>query len=486
MSTSNPCNEPHPSDRAGLSRRTLLGGAAALGAAGALGLGGALAGTRPAAAVTQQRTQLTTACIAARPTEQDRTFQSLTASDLRSTGYYLPPNTELKVSVAAATAEQCELVVGAPDTHPDPSKRAPRSYPLRTGSQKITDPIGGVLYWKVIGPRGYLRATLGETAQPMPYYVYGETNELEFQRQLDTRPTPFVELVSAHAMLTVHRESMTQYRGEDHNELMSLYEEIIGIEDAVAGMDGTTPTHARLAHKYHFITFPGGITGVGAYATHGHMSFPTPIQDRLLTVEGVRMRGWGLYHELGHQHQQTVYKPSSLTEVTVNIYALAVNAAFAVKYGQLPRLHSPQADGQSEWERAFPKIGSPGVDFFTTFTAFEKVVMFEQLRLAFGDDFQPKVHKLIRDERPDPGAYDDEAYRLGQLVFYYSKAAGANLLQFFDRWGMPMTADTRNRVTALGLPQPSVDPSTIRDEQGARLTSRILASPQLRTANGLR
>ncbi|MFF0345454.1 M60 family metallopeptidase [Kribbella sp. NPDC004875] len=399
----------------------------------------------------------------ARTTELDRTQNSLSASELRSTGFYLPAATALTVVVHQGSLLPT-LVIGAPDADARAEFKSSREYPLQLGRNTITDAGGGVVYLKLIGDSGQAKVTIGEQAQPMPYFVLGYTGDADFQRQLDERTTPYVEFVSPHAMITVERASALAYRNENHTDLLSTYEDVIRIEDATSGYDGSAPEHARLVHRYHFVGYPSAITGVGAYATHGHMSFPPPIQDRLLTVEGLRMRGWGVYHELGHQHQQITYKPSSLTEVTVNIYSLAVNAVFATKYGQQPRLHAPDAKtGLTPWQSAPGKLRSPGVTYGTSFDAYEKLVMFEQLRLAFGDSFWPNLHKLVRVERPYASDYTDEVLRLRNLVVLCSRTAGHDLSDFFRAWGVPVDAEAIAELAALQLTPPTVDPSTIRE-----------------------
>ncbi len=47
----------------------------------------------------------------------------------------------------------------------------------------------------------------------------------------------------------------------------------------------------------------------------------------VLDLEHFEKDGWGPWHEAGHQRQQT-WKWSGLTEVTVNIYSMAVQRAF--------------------------------------------------------------------------------------------------------------------------------------------------------------
>lgn len=415
-----------------------------------------------AVAAEAQYTFTIDAMPSARTTELDRAQIALSNTELRSTGLYLPAGTALNVVVHEGS-ELPTLVIGAPDADARKEFKAPRQYQLTAGRNTVTDAGGGVVYLKLIGTSGSAKVSIGDQAQPMPYFVLGSTTESDFQRQLDTRTTPYVELVGPHTMITVERASALKFRTEDHTALLSTYEDIISIEDKTSGYDGSAPLHARQAHPYHFVGYPSAITGVGAYATHGHMSFPPPIQDRMLTVAGLRTRGWGVYHELGHQHQQINYKPSSLTEVTVNIYSLAVNAEFATKYGQQPRLHVPDAKtGRTPWESAPGKLRQPGVDYGKSFDAYEKLVMFEQLRLAFGDQFWPNLHKLVRTDRPNAGNYWDETLRLRNLVVWSSKNAGYDLSDFFRAWGVPVDAEATAQLAALGLKPPPVDPTTIR------------------------
>lgn len=429
----------------------------------------------------QSRSQIVTAMVPSRyeGSEEDRTQVSLSTTDLQSTGFYLPANTPMVVHIKAMSVPEAHIVIGAPDADARPEFKKSRLYPLKRGKNVITDGGGGVIYYKVVGNAGYISASMDAVAQPMPYFIYGKTSELAFQRQLDERPTPYVELVSSHAMLTVQRESALRYRSENHTDLMQTFEDIINIEDGVSGYDGSSPLHARQAHPYHLVGFPSAIANVGAYATHGHTAYPPPIQDRLLTVEGLRMRGWGPYHELGHQHQQVNYKPTSLTEVTVNIYSLAVNASFAKKYFQQPRLHVPDGTtGLTPWESAIPKIGEEGAVFGSTWDGMERLVMFEQLRLGF-PKFWPTMHKIVREERPEKGHFSDEVHRLRVFVIYACKAAKADLTDFFRKWGFEVDDIATAAIQAAGLTPPANDPTLIRDESQMMLAKQIQAQPSL-------
>lgn len=422
------------------------------------------------------RVLLLTAQPSARASVAERLQTSLSASDLRPTGYYLPAGGSVSLAVAALPGQGAEVVVGslAPESGSN-TKVAPRVSKLQSGVNSITDEAGGILYFKVVGEVGALSVSIGPGVQPMPYYIEGTTTEAAFQAQLDSRTTPFVEFVGRNVLLTVQRSAALTYRNEDHAELMSTYAEIVKLQWSESGISGNSGLNAEPKNRYHFVAYPEAMQGIGAFATHGYMGFPLPIQNRLLTVQGLRTSGWGPYHELGHQMQQVNYKPTALTEVTVNIYSLAVNREFA-KYGQLPRLFTPEKDtGAAAWDSAIPKIGTAGVDYEKTFKSMEKLVMFEQLRLSF-DNFWPRLHKLVREEKPDRGSFSDTLYRQSTLVLYASKTANADLTGFFARWGISVNAESAAKIASLGLVPPAADPTLTRDPEGKATYDRLVAA----------
>lgn len=396
-----------------------------------------------------------TALAVARPTadaERLRLQKSLGSTDLQPTGLYLPANTPVTVEVSSGPAPI--LVVGAPATHPDAAYGTPRAYPL-SGATEVSDPAGGMLYLKSAGDGELSVVHFGQTAVPVPYFLHGRTTEQEFQDQLDTRPTPQVELVSPYAIVTVTRASLLRFREQDHGALLDVLERIIASHAAVSGLDGSSPLHARGPVPFHLVESPRMPPGAGAYATHGFTAYPAGYMDRLITVEGVHDRGWGVWHELGHQHQQFPYKPSATTEVTTNIYSLAVQRRF----GLPSNLTVQDATGKDVYDQVFAKL-APTTDF-ATYTLMQKLVQYQQLTLAHGEDFWPRVHRLVREERPEAGSYDDTALRFHLLMTYTSRVAGRDLRPFYRHWGMAIDPRTDAALNPLALtPQ---DPSDLRE-----------------------
>ncbi|MFD6527420.1 MULTISPECIES: M60 family metallopeptidase, partial [unclassified Isoptericola] len=329
-------------------------------------------------------------------------------TDLQPTGLYLPPNTELTITVSGVKANDPNGVpsvsIGAPDSQIDENdKKIPtRLTPLARGKNTVSDVHGGVVYIdfqsKTATP-STATLTFGDTAEQMATFTRGVTGEAAFQRQLDRLDAPFVELYGKKSMITVTRQALLKYRNEHHNQLLAALDRIITVENKVAGYGPVGAPDAPPAGVHHLIGFPKVIQGVGAYAWDEITVYPVPIQDNLLKVDGLRIYGFGPWHEIGHQHQQSAVLPSDLLEASVNTYALAAQRDFS-EYGSVPRLRAVNSSGTSDWDDGMAALKT-GVDKYSDLPRATWVLPFEQLRLAYGDDFFPDWHKVVRQQADD-------------------------------------------------------------------------------------
>ncbi|WP_406065210.1 M60 family metallopeptidase [Streptomyces sp. NBC_01077] len=432
------------------SRRSVLATMTAAGATLAVGTGTAHAHAHAGPTV----------ALTARPSaeaERLRLASALRASEFQPTGQYATADSPLRFDVLPFDGLVPTLWIGHWDYYG--TVKEPRGYPLKPGSNTVTDPHGGPVYFTLEGRGERAGVRFKDGYRPMPVFALGRTGEADFQRQLDTlTDVPVVELQGPRTLVTLTRDGALLHRGEDHAALLSLLEEIIQAEQDISGLDGSSPLHRPKTGRFHFTEVSVVPAGVGAFATHGYNGFPRAYLDRATTVQGLRTRGWGLYHELGHTHQQMAYKPTGLTEVTVNIYSLAVQRAL----GQTSNLLLPDAKtGLTPFQSALPKLGGPGLVYEKSFGAYEKLVPLRQLELAFGSDFWPRMHRLVRAENP-ASDYTETAKRYRYLALYASRVAGRDLTDFFvNRWAFPIDAQGLSELAALGLPQPAVDPSTL-------------------------
>ncbi|MET7523584.1 M60 family metallopeptidase [Streptomyces sp900116325] len=448
------------SSSSSVGRRSVLAAAAGVGAAVALGATAqpAPAATRSAAG-SARPVKVTVTARPAAEAERLRLGQALRGSEFQPTGLYVPAGAALSFTVQPHDGLLPTLWIGTWDYYGEVTE--PRSYPLTAGANTVTDPHGGPAYLSLAGSGERAGVVFRSGAVPMPVFTLGCTSEADYQHQLDTvTSSPYVELHAPHTIMTLTRDGALLYRGEDHAALLELVETIIDSHARISGLDGTRPVHRRKAGPYHFTEVSKVPTGVGAYATHGYNGFPRAYLDRATTVEGLRTRGWGLYHELGHLHQQMAYKPGGLTEVTVNIYSLAAQRTLR----QPSNLLTVDATtGLTYFQSAQRKFGTAGLTYEKSFGAYEKLVPLRQLELAFGDDFWPRLHKLVREENPQSD-YTETDKRYRALATYSSRVAGYDLTDFYvNTWAFPIDATGRAELAALRLPKPPVDPSTLTD-----------------------
>ncbi|MFC4117239.1 M60 family metallopeptidase [Nonomuraea zeae] len=461
-----------------LTRRTVLGG---LAAAGAVTLLPRPASASPSPAASPVAGPRRTVVLRGRPAAEAERLRMQTVyrtTEFVPAGLYLPPGRALTLEVRANDGALPAAHVGAADTNPDTAYRYPRAYPLAAGVNTISDPGGGMVYLSFVGDRRS-RAVVrfGPEGVPAPTFVLAPssgcgdpavatsaawrgrpdfaapvfaaegTTEAEFQSQLDTlTESPFVELVSPQMIVTVRRETFLQVRDQDHAQLLTYLEQVEDVEAAISGLDGSSALHAPTPLGRHLINVrPEYGPKSTAYATHAYTAYYDPYATtRLLLPDKVRTTGWGVYHELGHQHQQMAWRPSELTEVTVNIYSLAVQRHFGMPSNLVTN---------NAYETALAKL--PVTDY-AGLAAFEKLVPFRQLELGFGDGFYPRVHRLVREEAPASSS-GDSARRFTLMALYFSRVAGRDLTGFLRAWAFPVPESGYAELAALGLPQPDAD-----------------------------
>ncbi|AQY41601.1 wall-associated protein [Bacillus thuringiensis] len=101
---------------------------------------------------------------------------------------------------------------------------------------------------------------------------------------------------------------------------------------------------------------------------------------------------------------------------------------------------------------------------------FEKLVMFWQLDLAYGEHFYPNLHQMYRllPESEMPASDEDKKQ---MFIYMASKAAKQNLVPFFEKWGLGPNDEVRGKIENLNLPKlekeiwKATDSNIIREKQ---------------------
>ncbi len=151
----------------------------------------------------------------------------------------------------------------------------------------------------------------------MPYFDLNQTSVADFEKQMaEMTNAKDVQLVSNKALITVSYAMAKKYLG-DPKELMTYYDRFLTAQDRVSGIttDGNLVNFVD-RHLQHFLESPK----LYMYTENEFMGFHN---DRALQRLLKTNEGWGIWHESGHQRQQTPWKWGAVVESSVNIYALA-------------------------------------------------------------------------------------------------------------------------------------------------------------------
>jgi len=368
-----------------------------------------------------------------------------------STGLYAAPGEVIAVTVPAAAANKgLEVRIGC---HKDNLwrhetwRRVPSiclRRPLAQPVTRVASPFGGLVYIEV--PRG---ATLGKVratiagAVEAPYYVHGQTTVEAWRKSIRTRAAPWAELASDKIILTVPSTAIRHL--EDPAALMDFWN---AVADACADL-AARPRDRDRPERY--------VTDLQIAAGYMHSGYPImtllDVAPVMVDVQRLKRSGhggvWGLFHELGHNHQNRDWTFRGTVEVTVNLFTMYVLETVC---GLEPtRCHSGISD-RSRARKMQAYFANPDFAKWQR-DPFLALIMYIQMQKAFGWEPFKKVfaeyRALPNAERPK----SDDAKR-DQWLVRFSRAVGRNLGPFFEAWHVPTSKAARQSIADLPVWMP--------------------------------
>ncbi|MDZ4406749.1 M60 family metallopeptidase [Bacillus cereus] len=370
--------------------------------------------------------------------ERDR--RQFRFSPYEPTGLYASPNEKITIQVGGTQNIQAYIGTFSYDASWNEDSVI-KSFTLKPGENTIESSNGGMIYLYNPQMGGTVQAEIKKGGVPTPFFELGKNTKQDLINMLDTYPNAHaVELKGERSLITASPERVKKYLLDSHTdpvELLKKIDEAIRIEDRVSGLS------EEQADK-HYVHFVEDNHSKGfMYSYNSRTAYIGDAIKDVLDINRFTKNGWGPWHEAGHQRQQSPWKWKELGEVTVNIYSMSVQRAF----GNPSRLEN------GTYEKALAYLNKPQSekDYNKINDNFEKLVMFWQLDLAFGEDFYPKLHQLYRSvPKEELPKTDDE--KIQGFIYNTSKVAKENLLPFFDKWGLKATPETRQKIEALNYP----------------------------------
>jgi hypothetical protein len=318
-------------------------------------------------------------------------------------------------------------------------RRAP-SLCLRTPAiqpqVRVASGFGGLIYIEVPD-----RCRLGRIDVPVrgaveaPYFVLGTTRPEEWRKTIRSHPAPWAELATDRVIVSVPSSVIRSL--ENPEEVLEVWNKVL---DACAEL-ATRPIQRERPERY--------VADEQISAGYMHSGYPIMTHldaaESMVSKERLLAGNWGLFHEMGHNHQSGDWTFDGAGEVTVNLFSLYVCETVCRLKGPG---HPAVAMGAAR-DEAYRKYAATGPDFNKWKSdPFLALTMYVQLREGFGWETYRKVfdeyRKLPAAERPKN---DDE--KRDQWMVRFSRAVKRNLGPFFQAWGVPTSDSARKSIADL-------------------------------------
>ena len=358
------------------------------------------------------------------------------------TGLYAAPGEVIAIEIPGrATHAKLAVRIGAHSDrlwNKDAWKRCPdicRTFRLDEKRNKAANAFGGLVYIEV--PKGCRSGVVSVRiggAVPAPRFVLGETDLDAWRRTIRKRLAPWAELESNKIALTVPSSEIRDL--DDPESLMRCWDDIA---DACATLAQRPLTRERPERYVADRQISAGYMHAG-YPIMTHLDAAATLVSRERLLEGA----WGLYHELGHNHQSRDWTFAGTGEVTCNLFTLFVYDKVCGRYGE----SRPKLFGEDR-KKTIREYLNAGADFQTwKKKPFLALLPYMQIKEAFGWEAFERVFVEYRGLPVDQRPKNDDQKR-DQWLIRLSRTVGRNLGPFFQAWGIPTSDEARDAVAEL-------------------------------------
>jgi Peptidase M60, enhancin and enhancin-like/N-terminal domain of M60-like peptidases len=404
-------------------------------------------------------------------------------SEFQSTGIYVKEGDVLVIQVADFSPQnQLAAHIGFRPLWGDRNKS--QETKLASGKNTLKAQESGLLYFIYSNPQSLQNnsQTLQVTVtggSDSPLFVLGKGDfpkwHAEVRRRKDIQ---YVELLSERVIITLPVKDYLKNPIRDPQKSFDVIHRVLAIQDQLAGFDDSSPLHTLSRHRYHFLVDEMNQEGDGfyMYATHFHVGLiPEAVAD--LTDPDRLKKQWGIWHEIGHTHQQTPWTWSDIEEVSVNIMSLKVQEDFGwpSRLNDTEYAENGRRNTLSTYALAKQYLSRKNRNFSDLKDPFIKLVMFDQLRQAYGWGFFTRLFKAFRERYPTAESREaadnmTDAEKVSAFIFMSSQTAQTNLLPFFQRWGLQADRITQQRIQDSPWPLAN---TAIADWTGPSTSDRV-------------
>ncbi len=384
------------------------------------------------------------------PADAERVTETLTVDcsvpGWHSTGLYAPPGEVITVRAdQTALRNGLHIRIGCHRDsiwHHSSWRRVPiitMEKPLQGEVSRYASPFGGLIY--VVVPRGKegtAKVTISGAVRA-PYFVLGKTTLWQWRKVVRNYPAPWAEFECDRVILTVRAEDARKV--DDPELVMNFWRKVLDADAYLAGR----PAERKRPERYVADTQISAGYMHSGYPIMTHLDASYRMVDWNTLHGPARKCAWGLYHEMGHNHQSGDWTFGGTGEVTVNLFSMYV--CETVVGLPLEQGH-PAITAESQRKKIENYFKEKPSYQRWTRDPFLALILYIQLRKAFGWEVFHRVfaeyRKLPKDQKPKTNQD-----KIDQFMIRMSRATGHNLAKFFETWGLPLTDKAKQAVADL-------------------------------------
>jgi hypothetical protein len=357
-----------------------------------------------------------------------------------STGLYAAPGDVVNITIPSYLVGQgVYILIGA---HTDSLwgksslSRHPqitRWWAVDNQNMQVANAFGGPIYIAV--PAG---STFGDfnvtivNAVEMPRYVHGVTNLSDWRLILRHTPAPYAELQSENFILTVPSSVVRNL--DDPDYAMDFWDEALPMEH---NLSGYTPW-PRVERAVFDVQISAGWMHSG-YPFMAHTASAAGV------VNGTHMYtngDWGMFHELGHNHQWMSSTLPGNTEATCNLYSVRLmEDLVGLDMGQG---HGAMSDSSRTSRTETYFNNGAQISSWSVWTALETYI---QIKEEFG--WAPVTAALTEYYWNMSSQPSGDSAEFNEWALQISLKTGSDLTPFLSAWGFPLTQNTRDSTAHL-------------------------------------
>lgn len=372
----------------------------------------------------------------------------------RPTGLYAPPGEAIELHVPSSLLFQGFRVrIGGADDTPMPQvgwanpRRMGRfphlavGRPLAAERVRFGSPFGGLIYVSV--PNG---ADLGPTELSFdhvveaPWFRLGTTTAAEWAQMTSGPTAPMGEMTSD--LLHLSAETRVLSTITEPARLMTLWRDVV---DAHAQLVGETPDlfPNKFPQRFHFDPWESWGAHSG-FPIHLAQDWTEEVLDLNLLLAGDGEH-WGPMHELGHNFQREAWTFSGWGEVTCNIHV--VHACEKVLGLSKEACGSLSSNREASRARYFGSdVAYDSGDWQVIRSGLDMFLLIQEANQSWAP-----LERVFRRYRDLPSAQipRTDVQKVDTLVRFFSEDIGRNMVPFFSRFKLPISAGLAFELSAL-------------------------------------